>query len=109
MNEASLGRFIDSVPDGGLLIVNSSAVREIPERKKIVIRSAAFDKIAVSIGDKRSANMAALGFLSALKGLFPLKELEQSVSSVFPKGEIRDKNIKALREGFGLLNVNGGI
>ena len=61
MNAPSFRKFKDKVKKGGLLIVNSSLVKEIPKTVKIKAIKFPFTDIAISLGNVKVANTVALG------------------------------------------------
>lgn len=61
MNAPSFKKFKDKVRKGGILIVNSSLVKEAPRMKGINILQFPFTDIAVKLGNVKVANMVALG------------------------------------------------
>ncbi len=103
MNKPSLLKFSKKVKPKGLLLVDSSQVDDIPTVKNINVKKAPFTKIAISLGDKKVANMVAAGVLNKIKGLFPIEELIKSLSFVFRnKEDLIPLNEKALREGYNI-------
>ena len=62
LNKASLHKFGPRLKKGGLLIMNSSLIDETPELdSSIEVISIPADELAVELGNKKSANMVALG------------------------------------------------
>jgi 2-oxoglutarate ferredoxin oxidoreductase subunit gamma len=62
LNKASLHKFGPRLKKGGLLIMNSSLIDETPQLDdSIEIITIPADKLAVELGNKKSANMVALG------------------------------------------------
>ncbi|MCM8781450.1 MAG: 2-oxoacid:acceptor oxidoreductase family protein [Candidatus Omnitrophica bacterium] len=82
MNEPSFRKFKPRVKQDGLLIVNSSLVKNIPKSKKII--KFPFTDIAVSLGNVKVANMVAVGaYLKKTKVLSiqtALKAIEEFVN-----------------------------
>lgn len=94
MNEPSLLKFSKKVKPKGLLLIDSSQVDGIPKIKNIDIKKAAFTKIAISMGDKKVANMIAVGAFNKIKNLFSIEELIRPLPEVF-KGK---ENLIAVNE-----------
>ena len=67
LNGPSLAKFEPRVRPGGLLIWNSSLVKNPPTRKDLVLVSLDATNISLGEGTERAANMAALGALLKLK------------------------------------------
>jgi len=104
MNKQSLKKFIGRIAPRGLLLVDSSEIDSIPTHENIVIRKAPFTKIALQLGNKRVANMVAIGALNKIRKLFPLQELIKCLPQVFPrKANVININKKALEEGYSLV------
>ncbi|MBN2182692.1 MAG: 2-oxoacid:acceptor oxidoreductase family protein [Sedimentisphaerales bacterium] len=62
MNKASLAKFGPRLKKGGLLIMNSSLIDGRPEMdESIEIIALPADELAVELGNKKAANMVALG------------------------------------------------
>ena len=61
MNLASFERFVPMLKPGGLLVMNSSLIDEVPERDDIEVLLVPADDIAVELGSDKSSNMVALG------------------------------------------------
>ena len=62
MNKASLHKFGPRLKKGGLLIMNSSLIDETPELdRSIDIVAIPADELAVELGNKKAANMVAMG------------------------------------------------
>jgi len=100
MNKPSAIKFAKRVKPGGLLLIDSAQVDNIPDIKNIIIRKAPFTKIAMAMGDKKVANMLAVGALNKIKNLFSKEELIKSLSFIFQnKKELIPINEKALLEG----------
>ena len=101
MNKPSLAKFAKRVKLNGLLLIDSAQVDSIPDIKNICIRKAPFTKIAMDMGDKKVANMLAVGMLNKVKALFPLDELVKALSFIFKdKPELISINEKAIRAGY---------
>jgi len=62
LNKASLAKFGPRLKKGGLLIMNSSLIKNEPQLDdSIEIISIPADELAVELGNKKAANMVALG------------------------------------------------
>ncbi|MCF7959040.1 MAG: 2-oxoacid:acceptor oxidoreductase family protein [Phycisphaerae bacterium] len=77
MNQASYDKFLPRLKAGGLMIINSSLIEKVPERKDIDVLRVPADKIATELGSPQSANMVALGAYLQKRGkLSPQKAVE---------------------------------
>jgi len=71
MNTASLKKYAGRVADGGLLVINSSLIRQFPQaHDRIRVVAVPADEAAVELGSQKAANMVALGAYLQAKGLF---------------------------------------
>lgn len=61
MNEPSFKKFRHKIKKGGLLIVNSSLVGNVPKLKNLKVIKLPLTDIAASLGNIKVANMVALG------------------------------------------------
>ncbi|MHC4148358.1 MAG: 2-oxoacid:acceptor oxidoreductase family protein [Planctomycetota bacterium] len=71
MNKASLNKFAPRIKQGGLLIMNSSLIDSEPEvNDTIDVLAVPADEIAVELGNKKCANMVAMGAYLQKRNLF---------------------------------------
>lgn len=62
MNKASLNKFAPRLKNGGLLIMNSSLIDGEPQLDgSITVVAVPADELAIELGNKKAANMVALG------------------------------------------------
>lgn len=106
MNQLAADKFVSSLKNKGLLILNSSLAKKKLQRKDIKIISVPLTDIAVKLGNIKVANTVALGvYLSAKKNIKP-----ESLLSVMKEMAPEDKrnlleiNQRALEEGLKLGN-----
>ncbi len=70
MNKASLNKFASRLKNGGLLVMNSSLIDTKPKLDdSIEIIAVPADEIAVELGNKKAANMVALGAYFQKRGI----------------------------------------
>jgi 2-oxoglutarate ferredoxin oxidoreductase subunit gamma len=70
MNKASLNKFAPRLKAGGLLVMNSSLIDTKPQLDdSIEIIAVPADEIAVELGNKKAANMVALGAYFQKRGI----------------------------------------
>jgi 2-oxoglutarate ferredoxin oxidoreductase subunit gamma len=70
MNKASLNKFASRLKNGGLLVMNSSLIDTKPQLDdSIEILAVPADEIAVELGNKKIANMVALGAYFQKRGI----------------------------------------
>jgi 2-oxoglutarate ferredoxin oxidoreductase subunit gamma len=87
---------------GGVLLVNSTLVKEAPRRGDIKIVSLEITALAEKIGNIRFANMVALGAMAKLTGALALSEAEGILKNFFSpdKHKFIPKNVEAIKAGF---------
>ncbi|RPJ05773.1 MAG: 2-oxoacid:ferredoxin oxidoreductase subunit gamma, partial [Spirochaetaceae bacterium] len=88
---------------GGLLVYNSSLIKNTPERTDITVLPVDANSIAEKLGSARAANMVAIGALVAAKPAIAsldavIGALEEAVSS--RNSELNALNRNALNAGF---------
>jgi 2-oxoglutarate ferredoxin oxidoreductase subunit gamma len=100
---------IDSLPlcegmlkKGGLMVINSTLVKEEPKRADIRVVKIEAQGIAEKIGNPRFANMAALGALAKLTGALSIDDIEGILKKFFPpdKHKFVPLNVEAIRAGY---------
>ena len=102
MNTDSLPLCEDMLKSGGLMLLNSTLVKEGPKRNDIKVVSIEISGIAEKIGDIRIANMVALGALAKLTGALKLSETEAILKKFFTpdKYSFIPMNVEAIQAGF---------
>ncbi len=85
----------------GLMVINSSIVKDGPQRKDIRVVHLKAQEIAEGIGDGKIANMVALGALAKLTGALELTNVEKILKKFFPEGKHRfiPLNVQAIEAG----------
>jgi 2-oxoglutarate ferredoxin oxidoreductase subunit gamma len=100
---------IDSLPicekivkDGGLMLINSSLVKEEPKRSGLKVVKIEASGIAEQIGNLLFANMVALGAMAKLTKALNLADIEGILKKFFPadKHQFVPKNTQAIKAGF---------
>jgi len=100
---------IDSFPlcegiikSGGLMLINSTLVKDEPKRTDIKAVKIEATAIAEKLGDVRAANMVALGALAKATGAIALSDSEGAIRRFFPtaKSNVIDLNVEAIKAGF---------
>ena len=102
MNNDSLPVCEDVLKDGGLMLINSSLVRETPKRNNLKVLKVEASALAEELGNVRFANMVALGAMARLTGALALTDIEAILENFFPpdKHSFVPKNAEAIRAGF---------
>ncbi|MDR1168719.1 MAG: 2-oxoacid:acceptor oxidoreductase family protein [Heliobacteriaceae bacterium] len=103
MNQLSFNRFMQKVKRGGLIIANSSLVKEIRTRTDITYLFAPITKLAAEkLGNIKMANMLALGILAKAGRLVSVESLMKALDKVIPphRRNLLPLNIDALKIGY---------
>jgi 2-oxoglutarate ferredoxin oxidoreductase subunit gamma len=102
MNTDSLPICEKMLKDGGLIVINSSLVKEDPRRNGLKTVKIEASGIAEKVGNLLFANMVALGAMAKLTGALKLADIEGILGKFFPKDKHQyiPKNIEAIRAGF---------
>ena len=101
MNSDSLPLCEGILKSGGLMVINSTLVKEEPKRKDIKVVRVEATGIAEKIGDVRIANMVALGAMARLTGALALTDIEEILKKFFSpdKHKFIPMNANAIRAG----------
>lgn len=101
MNIPSAAKFGPRLRRGGLLIYNSSLVKDVPGREDIKKAAVPANDIAEASGDKRTANIVMFGAYLGLNGFSTVERACSMLKNILEgKEELIDVNVKALEEGF---------
>ena len=102
MNMDSLPLCEGIVKEGGLMVINSTLVKEEPKRKDIKIVKVEATAIAEKVGHVRCANMVALGAVAKATGAMKLTDVEAILKKFFPpdKHKFVTENVDAIMAGF---------
>ncbi len=86
----------------GLMLVNSSLVKEDPKRKDITVIKVDAQGISENIGNARFANMVALGAMAKMTGALKLTDIESILKDFFPEDKHRfvPMNVEAIKAGY---------
>ncbi len=110
MSDASLNKFQPGLKKNGLLIFDSSLIKEPLLRDDIEIVGTPATKISSKIGNTKSANMFLLGVFIAKTGLLKEASLFEAIESSTPgrKKKYIGINKKAVTEGIQLIEDKKG-
>jgi len=102
MNNDSLSLCEGILKENGILLVNSSLVRDEIRRKDLNVVKIEATGIAERVGNGIFANMVAMGAMAKLTRAFPLGRNEEILRKFFPadKHEFIPMNVKAIEAGF---------
>jgi 2-oxoglutarate ferredoxin oxidoreductase subunit gamma len=90
---------------GGLLVINSTLVKDEVRRSDIRVVRLEATGLAERIGSPRFANMVALGGMARLTGALEVGEIEGILRSFFSadKHQFIPKNMEAITAGYGAV------
>jgi 2-oxoglutarate ferredoxin oxidoreductase subunit gamma len=102
LNKASLDRFEDALPPGGLLVVNSSLIDRAPQRQDLEVIKVPANRIAEEAGTLQVTNMAALGAYVGGRKVVSLDSVVLALKRLIPahRKELLGANETALRRGY---------
>ncbi|MEI8175428.1 MAG: 2-oxoacid:acceptor oxidoreductase family protein [Candidatus Omnitrophota bacterium] len=103
MNGPSFKKFKDKVKKGGLLIVNSSLVKEAAKSSAGEVVKIPFTDIAESLGNVRVANMVALGAYLKKTKIVSIKTALQVADDFFKDKKLVVLNKLALLKGASMV------
>lgn len=98
MNLPSMLKFEPALVPGGIMLCNSSMIRQKPERGDIAVVSVPANDLAAELGNARVANMIMLGaFIRAAK-VVSQASIERVIDETIgaKRADLRDLNMKAL-------------
>lgn len=101
MNELAYKKYANAVKTGGIVLINSSRVKEKIERDDVTVIAAPVDDIATELGTVKAANTVLLGILVGATGVVSKEILVESLEDKFKekKPQILALNINALEKG----------
>jgi 2-oxoglutarate ferredoxin oxidoreductase subunit gamma len=101
MNSDSLPLCEGILKQGGLMLINSSLVKEEPKRSDLKVVKIEASGLAEQIGNIRFANMVALGAMAKLTGALSLAEIEGILKKFFSSDKHRfiPLNVQAIQLG----------
>lgn len=101
MNEASLERFEQRLKPHGLLIMNTSLIKNSPGRSDIETVKIKATDIAKGLGNSQAANMVMLGALIAKTGIINLNTVSTALKELSSehKKHLLPLNKKACKKG----------
>ncbi len=103
MDEQSLSDYQDLMYDSGTLVINSSMVEKEPVCRCADIRKVPFYDIAQQLGNSKTSNIVALGYLARLLPMVPYDLIAAEVEKSFAaKPKLIPLNLEALRKGYEL-------
>ncbi|MCK4257674.1 MAG: 2-oxoacid:acceptor oxidoreductase family protein [Halanaerobiales bacterium] len=101
MNQPSLDKFVSDVKDGGLIIVNSSIIKDVPELPNCEVIQVPANDLAMELGNVKSANMVVMGVLLQKLTDISKEDVFNALAEIVPAGreKILELNKKAIEIG----------
>ena len=101
MNEQALAKYGEDVKEGGVMLLNSSRIKEPIEKEGVKVIAAPVDDIALELGSPRVANIILLGILIGATQIVDSQTLEGALQKKFgdKKPEVLEMNLRALERG----------
>ena len=98
-NQPSVEKFASSIVPGGLLVVNSSMVTELPDRDDIKIIKVPAYEIATEVGNPKGANMVLVGAYIEISGAVSAESIHGAFIENGIKPKMVESNMKAIDAG----------
>ena len=102
LNQASFDKFMKKIKKGGIMIANSSLVKELKTRTDMNYIFAPITKLAEELGNIKMANILALGIVAKASKMISLEHLIDALDRVLQphRKNLLPLNIKALKIGY---------
>lgn len=102
LNQLSFDKFLPKLKKGGLIIANSSLVKELKSRLDVNYFFAPITSLANELGEIKISNIISLGILAKLGKLTSIESLHKALDNVLPEHRkyLLAINLKALEVGF---------
>ncbi|WP_366924214.1 2-oxoacid:acceptor oxidoreductase family protein [Metallumcola ferriviriculae] len=107
-NGPSVIKFEPIIAEGGLLLTNSSVIKQAPKRSSIHVYSIEANSFANKLGNSKVSNLIVLGALVKLSNVVAISSILQALKDVLPKHHqnLLKLNKDALEMGFQNINVS---
>ncbi len=93
MNEASVDKYESMIEENGVLVVNSSMVKNRSYRKDIKVIEVPATELSMQMKNPRGANIIMLGAAIAASKLSPVEEFADGIDAYFAKkGKVNSLN-----------------
>ena len=103
-DERSLGDYQNIMAEDGILILNSSMIDLEPTCKCGSIKKIPFYDVAQELGNSKTANVVALGYIAKLLPMIPYETIAAEVEKSFAKKpKLIPINLEALKKGYEYL------
>jgi 2-oxoglutarate ferredoxin oxidoreductase subunit gamma len=99
LTQEACSKYFKDIKDGGILLVDSDEVKELPEGNFTLYSFPIIDTARKDLGRTITANIISLGMITELTGVVTHAAMEEAVYARVPKPFL-DMNKKALQLGF---------
>ncbi len=98
LTQESVDKYIGNLKPGGVLVVDSDSVHNVPEGDFKVVKVPILRTAREEVGKSIVANMVALGVITKITGVVSREAAENAILNRVPKGT-QEINLKAFRLG----------
>jgi len=98
-NQPSVEKFAPAIVPGGLLVVNSSLVTELPDRNDIKIVKVPAYETAADLDNPKGANMVLIGAYIEASGTMSAESIHNAFIESGIKPKLAEGNMKAIEAG----------
>ncbi len=105
MTQAACDKFASDVKPSGLVVLDSSKVRNLPQGNFAIHHLPIIETAKEAVGKTMVANIVSLGVIVGLSKIVSRAAIEQAVLARVPKGT-EELNRRALEAGFGLAGAS---
>jgi 2-oxoglutarate ferredoxin oxidoreductase subunit gamma len=103
MNQEAIDRHLKDLKKDGLLLIDSTYIKEAPKTKAKLFQIPATEKAEKNFGKKIYANMLMLGALTKITRIANEKNVAKAIDETVPKKEV-NTNIEAFKKGEELVS-----
>ena len=101
MNQSSIDKFLPQMSDDGLILVNSSIIKKVPQQGNIKVVEIPAAEVCEKISYARGTNICIIGALAACTDLFDKECYEEGIRYYFAKKpQFHEKNLAAFWAGY---------
>ena len=98
LTQESCDKYIIDLKEGGTLIIDEEAVKQVPERNCRIVKVPIIRLARENIGRTLVANIVALGIMAGITNIVSNEALKAAIESRVPKGT-EELNLKAFQIG----------
>lgn len=101
MNQPSIDKFLPQMSDDGLILVNSSIIKKVPQKGNIKVVEIPAAEVCEKISYARGTNICIIGALAACTDLFDKECYEEGIRHYFAKKpQFHENNLAAFWAGY---------